>query len=292
MSKNWSDILESINETVKKARSEGDVIWFRGQNEPWPLRSKLHRFILDLEKTAGRERQVEQKELMSLVMREFQSMYLTFGQKSSYFLPAIEQGRWGRVFSMQHYGVPTPLLDFTESFAVALYIANWNRNPTKNAALYLVDPLQINAKCHVGPHHVALNDDESDLISRSLTELYHPTLHTSVPPEMIPAEFRDRTLLRPIAVTPTAINGRMRAQKAKFILSGPSFEPINEAYKDEMIEIMLPSSTYEDSLDWLALVGFDHAEYFPDVWGVSVDFELRSAHTEKLARAIARGENQ
>ena len=287
--KNWQEVLAEVNKRIKKTRSEGESIWFRGQNEPWPVRSKLHRYILDLEKSAGKEGQVSRKELASLLLREFQTMFQVFGQKSVHLLPPIEQGPWGRVFSMQHYGIPTPLVDFSESFALAVYMANWNRDPNKDAAIYILEPLKMNAQSHVGPHQVALNDDSPGFVSRALTELYHPTLYSSVPEEIIaPEELKDRTQLPSLAVTPTAINGRMRAQKAAFVLSSPSFDPIDEASEDAILKIVLSASTYEDSIDWLNLVGFEHVEYFPDIWGVSVDFELRSGHAKRLAEEIAR----
>lgn len=288
MPQTWPEILEEVNEVIKASHSAGESVWFRGQNEPWSLRSKLHRHILELEAAAGKKGQIPQEVRASLLLQEFQTMYQVFGQKCGYFLPPIEQGSWGRVFSMQHYGIPTTLLDFTESFAVALYMANWNRDPKNDAAIYILKPLKMNAKCHVGLNQVALNDDSPGIISRPLVELYHPTLYNSVPEKVIPPELSDRARLPCIAVTPTAINGRMRAQKSTFVLSGPSFDPIDEAFGDAIQRVILPVSTYTQSRDWLSLVGFEHVEYFPDVWGVSVDFEIRSEHVRGLAAQIAR----
>lgn len=282
MSERWPEILQSVSDRIKRAHDQGESIWFRGQNKPWALRSRLHRSILDLVKVAGEEGKATDDELRRLVLTEFQTMYQAYGQKCAQVLPPIEQGPWGRVFSMQHYGVPTILLDFTESFAVALYMANWNRDPRKDAALYILEPLKMNATSHVGPMQVALNDETPDMISATLTELYHPTLWFSVPEDLVPGPLKDRTSLPNLAVSPTAINRRMRGQKSTFVLCSASFEPVESSNRGAITPVILPSSTYEESRDWLSLVGFEHAEYFPDVWGVSEDFKIRSEHLKRL----------
>jgi len=46
---------------------------------------------------------------------------------------------------MQHYGLPTLLLDWTESFACAVYFAQQGRDPKSDAAIYLLDPQLLNA---------------------------------------------------------------------------------------------------------------------------------------------------
>jgi hypothetical protein len=282
MSQSWLDILQTISDRIKEAHGRGESIWFRGQNESWPLRSRLHRSIFDLVEVAGKRSKATKDELSQLVLTEFQTMYQTYGQKCAQVLPPVEQGAWGRVFSMQHYGVATILLDFTESFAVALYMANWNRDPGKNAAIYVLEPLKMNAASHVGPQQIALNDDTPGSISRALTELYHPTQWKGIPDDLVPMELRDRTKLPNLAVTPTAINGRMRGQKSTFVLSSASLEPVERRNQEAITTIVLPASTFEESRDWLELIGFEHSEYFPDVWGISEDFGIRSEHLKRL----------
>jgi FRG domain len=54
---------------------------------------------------------------------------------------------WETLFEMQHYGVPTRLLDWSETFGVALFFAatyNQSRHPNQDAALYLLDPVALN----------------------------------------------------------------------------------------------------------------------------------------------------
>lgn len=282
MPKTWPDIVSEISGRIKKAQNDGESLWFRGQNEPWPIRSKLHRYVLEIEKRADQEGQTPPETLAGLLRKEFQTMYLRYGQLSTHILPTIEQGPWGRVFSMQHYGVSTPLIDFTESFAVALYMANWNRDPKRDAAVYLLEPLKMNSQSHIGPHHTAIGDDFSGYITRALLELYHPTLYSTIPDDMEKPD-----VLHPLAVTPTAINGRMRAQKAVFVLAGQSFESIDDNCPGAISRFILPSATYDDSMDWLNLVGYEHSEFFPDVWGISEDFKSRDQHIRKLAEQIA-----
>src|SRR5438874_10960230 len=77
-----------------------DEIWYRGQaNKDWRLMPGLHRW----QNGFSRERQAYQESV-----------------RRAELIEQPEDNEWAHLFNMQHFGVPTCLLDWTESFAVVV----------------------------------------------------------------------------------------------------------------------------------------------------------------------------
>jgi hypothetical protein len=99
-----ADLLVRLGELSARAR----VIWFRGHSRTnWQLSPSLAR--------------------MNKLGSEIQLMK-RFKQNAYQFLNHIPQYEWEWMFLMQHYGVPTRLLDWTENPLVALYFATREDN--------------------------------------------------------------------------------------------------------------------------------------------------------------------
>src|SRR5205823_1919387 len=120
----------------------GYPVWFGGQsNSRWCDNSSLHRYINDCFDILPLDDEAEKSELVRLT---YQSLYRKFKARAWRFLELPERSPWGIVFAMQHWGLPTNLLDWTESFACALYFAQQGRSPECDAALYLLNPEGLN----------------------------------------------------------------------------------------------------------------------------------------------------
>ena len=70
-----------------------------------------------------------------------QELFHKYRQAATYLLKARESD-WETVFDMQHYGIPTRLLDWTETLGVAVFFA-LGTEPSE-AAVYVLDPMALN----------------------------------------------------------------------------------------------------------------------------------------------------
>src|SRR6266446_641072 len=142
MNPKWQEILEQVTTLRQESAKLGVKLWYRGQRVAgWPIRSTLHRRVIEyFERTKihfGNED-------TSFLREEYKSVYRTFKAQAWHLLDPIERGDWGIVFRMQHHGFPTRLLDWTKSFACALYFAHWQRDPSEDAAVYVLNPEGLN----------------------------------------------------------------------------------------------------------------------------------------------------
>lgn len=93
-------LITSIFDLISKLeahRTEGKKVWYRGHaNSAWSLAPSISR---------GRA---------NPIVDEFQ-FYKRFKQEAARVISDPPSDEWGWQFLMQHYGVPTRLLDFSEN---------------------------------------------------------------------------------------------------------------------------------------------------------------------------------
>jgi len=99
--------------------------WFRGQsNATWSLLPRLYRPT----ENASRERQ----------------MFRDFKLRAPAFIGNPPENDMELLFIMQHYSMPTRLLDWTESHLVALFFAVEQQDTAVDAAVWVISPSQLN----------------------------------------------------------------------------------------------------------------------------------------------------
>ncbi|QSQ19292.1 FRG domain-containing protein [Pyxidicoccus parkwayensis] len=124
--KSISELITALADLSKKL-DPGEVVWFRGHaNEIFKLQPSLARHPKGLEREA-------------LLIKRFK-------QNAYSFRTLPPQSEWEWLFLMQHFGVPTRLLDWTESPLVGLYFAV-NDKPEHDSAdghLWAMLPAKFN----------------------------------------------------------------------------------------------------------------------------------------------------
>lgn len=121
-------------------RGDEQPVWFRGHHDArWKLTPKIYR----PEYLGTDENEIR---------NEFQSRAVQLIQGR---LPA---DKWEWYFLMQHYGVPTRLLDWTENALIALYFAIEGHPSNCDAGVWVLDPTWLNRRLRKGVEGAMLHD--------------------------------------------------------------------------------------------------------------------------------------
>lgn len=189
----------------------GDI-WFRGiNNENNSLIPGIMWRTLQL---SNKER--ERKE--NTIIEEFRSSSIFFTNQKTL-------NAWECYSMMQHYGLPTRLLDWTKAPLIALFFAlTPEENITDDRIIWAIDPFLLN-KEYSGNETLFTPNSYSD--DDENVDLYLPrTLFKSS--ENIPSH--------PIAIEPTFSNNRIFAQQGCFTLHGSDTNTIDEFYQKKNID--------------------------------------------------------
>jgi len=128
-------ILNQVADIQRRFARNATSTWFRGhRNSSWELKSTLHRQIDESLRLIKPPRPSERLYLRD----EAKKLYSVFQADAWPLLRAEERSDWGVLFTMQHFSLPTRLLDWTESFTCALYFAQKDRQPNESAAVWVL----------------------------------------------------------------------------------------------------------------------------------------------------------
>ena len=174
------------------------------------------------------------------------------------------------LFLMQHYQLPTRLLDWTESLLVATYFAVKEDKP-QSGALWALSPFLLNKK-HMGEEG-----------------LYNPT-HPAVHPLFL-RPFKDgiEEIEKVVAIIAQEIDIRMMVQMSAFSIHGTS-TPLDSIDDNEkfLIKFEIPSAAKPKLRKGLNQLGLTESNLFPDLDHLASELEggpsppgsLRSLSTE------------
>jgi len=206
-----------------------------------------------------------------------------FHQRGYPFVQKPFPDNWERLFFMQHYGLPTRLLDWSESPYIALYFAldsakkKDNGDYDEEVAVWVLNPTKWNR--FIFPRL----GDNIDI----LTSLDTEQLKRYAPPEN---PENHSLLVPPIALYGTHNSQRIVSQRGVFTMFGSSTLPMEEQYEkyvgldakgapasfptDLLLKIKVPVAKINDLKKELSATGITHSVIYPDLEGLAKETRL------------------
>ncbi len=167
----------------------------------------------------------------------------------------FSQWEWYQI--MQHYGLPTRLLDWTEGHLIALYFAVRDPENTEIPSVWVLDPFKLNLLTS-GQSCIYFTDKITRSAEDVIVEKY---LTESDLPEY------------PISLNPPYVDKRLNAQKSCFTIHGTEhkgIEKIAELNKDfHLFQIRIDTEAAATIKEELFHCGIDEQTVFPDLDGLA-----------------------
>lgn len=255
-------ILENINvESLQQfievagatAQEDFGSRWFRGAgSSEYSLSPSIHR---------------NPSIISGEALFEMEEKFLSrFKERSIPYLTHRLTDEWELLFLMQHYGMPTRLLDWTENpltalfFGVSSAIRNSAGDPENDVAVWVLSPVRWNETIFANRSYRGGALSPSDA--------------------MISQSYKPGGDLRYINEYPVAILGihnspRIVAQRGSFCLFGKSLDPMETIFangtfnQDTLKKLIIPRERVNGLLKQLIGMGVSDAAVYPDLEGLA-----------------------
>jgi hypothetical protein len=183
----------------------------------------------------------------------------------------IENNDWNNYFLMQHYGLNTRLLDWTESALVAIYFAVKDFSKTDDSKIWILNPHKLNestSKLIKGFEtgfsviNFPQNTEKKSLFDNDgkldLDELHRKYLMM---------DFDDKAY--PLAIYPYLFDERMKVQKACFTIFGNQVNGLlNNSEKESFLkEIIIDGYKKKEIMEELRWLGISEESVYPGLEG-------------------------
>jgi hypothetical protein len=183
---------------------------------------------------------------------------------------------WEWYYLMQHYSLPTRLLDWTESALIGLYFAVDRTAADKAPCVWMMDPASLNRAAH-GPDEdviIVPVDMESDI------RYWLPSsCGRGKTPHVFPDGSRFKANSKPLAILPKRYNPRIVAQRGTFTIHGCEETPIEAVLATvgdpdpRIAKITIDPSGVSKVKRDLRMLGLSKASLFPEPQSVAEDLK-------------------
>jgi hypothetical protein len=195
-------------------------------------------------------------------------------------IPVDRLDQW--LFVMQHHRCPTRLLDWSESLNTALFFAcfDWieQRDIEKctDGVVFALNPTFLNQQV------LWMQDFPPTWTQNRVLQTIKFAFGTQDECVLDSHGNRIRYLQLPVAVFPSTVHGRMRAQKACFTLHGENHHDLQSIFQgngwtasEMLLHYRIPRDRKPRLTDDLAVVGTTYSTIFPDLEGLANDLKYQ-----------------
>lgn len=227
---------------IAAALPAGRFLWFRGLPcSTYPLLPKIMREGRSAEEVFDREKR----------------LLTRFRQRSIAYWPAgYPQSEWEHLFAMQHFGMPTRLLDWSENLFVAAHFALEDSSHPHDGdcipVVWCVDPVAWN---------------RSTPVLSEFGEQIHVLTTADEDLEAYRAETSKRRSKSPIAMFGAHNSARIVAQRGTFMVWGSEVRTLEEFSEEQSATLWRLKLTGERTslAQSLRLLGFGETMVFPEL---------------------------
>ncbi len=186
------------------------------------------------------------------------------------------------LFLMQHHRAPTRLLDWSESLNTALFFAclDWvthrDIDHCSDGSVFALNPIFLNEQV-LGDSDFPITWVQNRVL-QTIKFAFGTQDEIVLDSNRAPVTF----LQFPVAVSPSTVHGRMRAQKACFTLHGADQRDLRTIFSENgwsaanmLLEYGIPRGRKPQLADDLALAGTTYSTVFPDLDGLASDLAFQ-----------------
>ncbi|CDO36928.1 FRG domain-containing protein [Novosphingobium sp. KN65.2] len=250
--------LTEILSIVESYQSVREVVWYRGVN------NETHNLAPSIVRLPNSPKEED-------IIKIEKEIYATFSQRSPPFIEKDFSNSWRSLFFMQHYGIPTRLLDWSESPFVALYFAlssvqrTQTGKPQKDVAMWLCDPIAWN---RTALSHITY---KGEILDENCEEIKAYSPGTEI----------DHRATKPVMIYGTHNSPRIVAQRGVFALFGKGLTPMEKIFEDEafskdiLTKVIIKKEHIDGVLKSLFQKGITESVIFPDLQGLALEIRRK-----------------